>query len=258
MYDYVLGGKDNFGVDRQAAERIMAAAPDIAHVARQNREFLKRAVEYVAGDGVAQFIDIGCGLPTGENTHEIAQRVIPAARVVYVDNDPMAVAHARALLADNMNVIAIDGDLRDPGAILGKPGLKSLVDVSRPVAIILASVLHFVAGPLAGEVVDRLKRWVPRGSYLVISHATIEQAPLEELEVMRKEYKDALSPVTGRTAAEIAQFFDGFEIVRPGVVNIEAWRNPYLRNAPARTIFYGGAARKGTKRAPRAGRVPGS
>lgn len=225
MYNYFLGGKDNFPVDREAAEHVLAVAPEAGELARQNRSFLRRAVRHLAEDaGIRQFVDIGTGLPTQGNVHEVAGEVDPGTRVVYVDNDPVVLAHARALLSNATNTITIPGDLREPESIFDNPELLSLIDFAEPVAVLLVSVLHFLPDSAKpAEVVSRLRDTLPSGSYVVLSHVTAE----ERMTSARRGaavYQRANSSVTLRGRAEISGFFEGFELVDPGVVRLDEWR----------------------------------
>jgi O-methyltransferase involved in polyketide biosynthesis len=242
MYDYALGGKDNFAADRAAFEEIIRQSPDATQRAADNRRFLQRAVRYAADHGVAQFIDIGCGLPTAENTHQIARAADKAARVVYVDNDPLTMVHARALLATDPQTIAVEGDLREPAAILGNPAVKPFLNLDRPIAVVLVAVAHFLEDPLAHEVVDYLKSVMAPGSYLVISHATADDATGDEVATVQATYRRARSPIFLRTLSEVERFFDGMELAEPGVTAVTRWQNPGYRDT--RTIGYGGVARK--------------
>jgi hypothetical protein len=246
IYDHLLGGKDNFWVDRQAAAELIRAVPGVAVVARQNRDFLRRAVGFLAGEcGIQQFIDVGTGLPTRGNVHEIAQRFTPNARVLYVDNDPVVVTHAQALLADNVRTVAINRDLRDPDEILGHPALRALIDIAAPVAVLLVAVLHFVRdSDGVHEIVERLKGAMAPGSYLVISHVTGDDLPAEATEKARELYEKSTAPGVARTRGEITRFFDGLEIVPPGVVSVSSWRVKLPVRKPRRTILYAGVGRK--------------
>jgi S-adenosyl methyltransferase len=225
MYDYFLGGKDHFPADKAAAEQLLATVPLTRVGARENRAFLQRAVGFLAGEaGIRQFLDIGTGLPTQGNVHEVAQAVAPDARVVYVDNDPIVHAHANALLSGD-NTASILGDLRDPDGILADPETNRLIDFRQPVAILLVAVLHFIRDreDPAG-IVARLKAAMAPGSYLVISHATGDLYPREIGAEATKAYDRATAPLVLRTRAEIERFFDGLELVPPGLVQLSRWR----------------------------------
>ena len=248
IYDYLVGGKDNYGIDRVAAEALLQIVPDAATAARQNRAFLGRAVRFLARNaGIRQFIDIGTGLPTHGNVHEIAQKTIPDARVLYVDNDPVVAVHAQALLTDNATTVAINRDLRDPDEILNHPALRALIDLREPVAVLLVAVLHFIKdaeNPYA--IVGRLKEAMAPGSYLVISHVTGDDIPPEDAATARKLYDRANAPGIARTHAEVKRFFDGLDVIPPGLVSCSSWRTR-PPTGPARTIFYAGIGQKGVR-----------
>ncbi|WP_263101844.1 SAM-dependent methyltransferase [Kitasatospora sp. DSM 101779] len=227
MYDYYLGGKDHFAADREAAEKIIALMPDARLGARINREFLGRAVEFAVGSGVRQFLDIGTGIPAMGSTSEVAHRFAPDARVVYVDNDPIVLSHARALLAHHPagHTTVLHADLRDPAAILADPGLQQALDLSRPVALMLVAVLHFVRDEEgAAEAVALLRDALAPGSLLILSHGTQDlMAPQTAAETTRI-YSGASSPLVLRARAEVEKFFGDFELVDPGLVQLPLWR----------------------------------
>jgi trans-aconitate methyltransferase len=227
VYDYWLGGKDNFAADRDAAEEAIGANPGIVGDARANRAFLARAVAVLARDhGVRQFLDIGTGLPSGRNTHEIAQSIEPAARVVYVDNDPIVLAHARAMLISGPDGHCgyVDADLRDPAIIL-KAAARTL-DLNRPVALLLLLVLHLIPdedGP--HEVVSSLLKGLATGSYLVVSHPASDVRPDSVAEMTRRMNQRLRGPkATLRDRGQTGRFFDGLELLEPGVVQLPQWR----------------------------------
>ena len=252
IYDYLLGGKDNFPADREVAEQILAIAPVAREVVEDNREFLRRAVAVLADAGIRQFIDLGSGLPTQGNVHEIAQAAAPESRVVYVDNDPMVVAHSRALLAGD-NTVAIEGDLRRPDTVLEHPDVRELIDFERPVALLLLAILHFLPdGEDPFGIVARYTGALPAGSHLAISHGTrdIPERPdlsPEEMADMGAKveqlYQLTTASLVTRTRAEVERFFDGLELLEPGVVEIQRWR-PDGRSSLLPGGFYGGVARK--------------
>jgi S-adenosyl methyltransferase len=227
MYDYYLGGKDNFAVDREAAEQVLSAAPEVRVLARENRAFLGRAVRYLTAEaGIRQFIDVGTGLPTQGNVHEIAQSVDPAARVVYVDNDPIVRAHAKALLPADGTTAVIEADMREPGAILDHPDLRRLIDFDRPVAVLFMSVLHFIADEddPYGIVAAFRDRAVP-GSHLALSHITSPERNADGAAAAANVYTSrATSPAILRTPKEIGAMFDGYDLVEPGLVYLPRWR----------------------------------
>jgi hypothetical protein len=222
MYDFFLGGTDNFAVDRRAAEEVGRALPGVAGVARSNRQFLRRAVRFAAERGVDQFLDLGAGLPTQGNVHEIARSVHPGARVVYVDHDPVVTSHGRALLSGDEHAAVVDGDLRDPAAVLTAPRVRELIDFDRPVCVLFVAVLHFMRDEEdPAGVVRRYRDAVPVGSHLVVSHAAVEEQRNREVE---DAYRSASAPFVARTREQVTAFLDGMEIVAPGVVRLHEWR----------------------------------
>jgi SAM-dependent methyltransferase len=246
IYDYVLGGKDNYAADRKVADELLEVMPDVVAACRENRRFLRRAVRYLAGEaGIRQFIDIGSGLPTAENTHQIAASVRPEARVVYADYDQVVVGHARALLAGtNPQVAVVQGDLRDPGGILSDKVLLQLIDFDRPVAILLVAILHFIRDEENPERIVRLLRQVMApGSHLVISHVTDDSVSRQEQQAGVAVYERASAPIIPRTYDQVRAFFDGLELVEPGLVSIARWRQAGA--SPGRSLIYGGMGRKG-------------
>ena len=224
IWNYWLGGKDNYPVDREAGDEYRAIYPEIVQVARASRQFLARAVLYLAGEAqVQQFLDIGTGLPTFSNTHDVAQRVAPDTRVVYVDNDPVVLAHARALLTSPQRATAyIDADLRDPHAILA--AAARTLDLTQPVGLMLLGILgHVDDDEEARSIVRRLVAALPSGSYLTICDGTndISEAGVE---AQRRYNESGAVPYRLRSAQQIADFFDGLEVVEPGVVSCPRWR----------------------------------
>ncbi|WP_312881528.1 SAM-dependent methyltransferase [Actinomadura alba] len=246
MYDYYLGGKDNFEVDRVAVEEMHRVIPELFQTARENRAFLGRAVRYIAGRGVRQFIDLGTGLPTQGNVHEIAQQVSGQARVVYVDHDPVVAAHGRALVAEDGSTTIIERDVRDPDEILGHPALKKLVDLREPVAVLFVAVLHFISDTEhAARIVQRFREVMAPGSYLVIAHGT-RAAGTAAVSKMTETYDMATEKVSLRDPAEIVRFFDGFDLVEPGAVHLPWWHpeiEPHPEPHPTKWHF-GGVARR--------------
>ena len=226
VYDYWLGGKDNFAVDREAAEQVIAAYPGILRDVRAQRAFLANAVGYLAGvAGIRQFLDIGTGIPTANNTHEVAQDVESDCRVVYVDSDPMVLAHARALLVGEPEGATdyVDADLRDTGKVLAEAA--QMLDFSKPVAVMLISVLHLIPDeddPHA--IVTRLMEAVPSGSWLALSHPARDVHPQQVTEAASRFNQLAQAKATLRTRAEILRFFDGLELLEPGLVQVHRWR----------------------------------
>lgn len=222
-YDYLLGGSHNFAVDRAAARRAIEAMPDVALQARANRAFLHRAVRYLVGAGVRQFLDIGSGIPTVGNVHEIAQGMTSDARVVYVDIDPVAVAHSRQILADNDGATAIQEDLGRPESILGHPQVRALLDFDQPVAVLLVAILHYCLDeddPFG--TVTRLREALSPGSYLVVAHPTDEARP-QEWAAMMEQSRQMSIPLAVRSRDEIGRFLAGLDLVEPGLVWAPQW-----------------------------------
>ncbi|MGN9842787.1 SAM-dependent methyltransferase [Nonomuraea sp. H19] len=241
IYNYFLGGKDNFAADRAAAEAVLAMAPEVRVAARENREFLVRAVDYLTrGVGIRQFVDIGAGIPAERPVHEVAQAVDPDARVAYVDNDTIVLSHARALLDRGRGTAVVGGDVREPEAILEAPELAGLIDVGRPVAVILIAVLHFVPDsddPAA--LVRRLADRLPSGSHVVITHLSDGGVPDDpRIAATRELYRGGLH---FRPRKEIEALFDGLELVEPGLVGVGEWRRA---GAGGTSWWLAGVARK--------------
>ncbi|MFD0784693.1 SAM-dependent methyltransferase [Micromonospora azadirachtae] len=228
IYDYYLGGTHNFPADREAAEAMMRVLPLGPQLARTNRAFLGRAVRYLAESGVRQFLDIGSGIPTVGNVHEIVQRVAPDARVVYVDIDPVAVAESLDLLKDNRLATAITGDLREPAAILTHPQVTELLDFDEPIGLLLAAVLHFVPDDdVAYRAVDQLRAALAPGSHLVASHATTDDVRHDQgdLDVAHDIYQHRTeTPLGLRSRSRFERFFTGLDLVEPGLVWLPLWR----------------------------------
>jgi S-adenosyl methyltransferase len=226
VWNYFLGGKDYFPADQRAAEMLLRLMPSLVEAARADRGFLARAVRYLAGEaGIRQFLDIGTGLPTANNTHEVAQAVAPDCRIVYVDNDPLVLVHARALLASTPegSTDYIEADLRDPDKILD--GAAATLDFDRPIALMLLGVVNFVVDDQqAHAVVNRLVDALPSGSYLAMAHPTHEVDREKAEEVTRRWNERGGAPIRVRSRQELAEFFDGLELLEPGVVSASHWR----------------------------------
>jgi hypothetical protein len=247
IYDYLLGGKDNFAADREAAGQLVAAIPDVAAIARDNRSFLGRAVRYLAAEaGLRQFLDLGSGLPTQANVHQLAQGVAPDSRVVYVDSDPMVASHGRALLARGDEVAMVLGDLRDPAGILGHPEVAGLLDLTRPVAVLCTSTLHFIPDyEDPHRIIAGYRDNLAPGSHLVITHGTIEEDPEGEADKAAGVYRQASSQLHVRPLAEVRRFFEGFELVDPELVWITEWRpEPGTEPTGRRQSLRGAVGRK--------------
>lgn len=244
MYDYFLGGKDNFPADREAAEKVIAACPDTRALARANRRFLTRVVWYLAEHGIRQYVDLGSGLPTSPNVHEVASQVMPGARVVYVDNDPVTTGHIRAICGGDPGVGVVEHDMRFPVEILADKRLTDLIDLSEPVAFLCVAVLQFVRDQdRPGKIIGTLRKHMTTGSYIVITHPVtdgIDRAVISEIE---DAYQGATASVTPRASADIRSFFTGLELVEPGLVDASRWR-PDTRERAARMRFLAGVGRK--------------
>lgn len=224
LYDYLLCGAHNFAADRALAEKFLTALPSARDVARANRAFLRRAVVFLSQQGVRQFLDVGSGIPTVGNVHEIAQDVEPRARVVYVDYEPVAVAHSQLLLEGNDNATVIQADMREPDTILRHPETRRLLDFSQPIGLIMAGVFHFVSHDKnAPAIIAHYRDALAPGSYLALSHFTADISPNEMAEVV-EVMKRSTDPIHPRTRAEIHELFTGFELVEPGVVGTAQWR----------------------------------
>jgi hypothetical protein len=250
MYDYALGGKNHFAADREMADKVLQGSPTGRTIARENRAFLGRAARYLAGEAdIRQFLDIGTGLPTTNNVHEVVQAVAPTARVVYVDNDPMVLAHARALLTSSPEgrTAYIHADLHHPTAILSDPATRDVLDFNRPVALMLVAILHFIPdSDKPAEIIATLLDALPSGSYLVASHGTAEHNPAEAAAVLHA-YREGGIPFQLRDSDEFARLaFSGLELVPPGVVLVSEWRPEGTgpRPLPSEVSCYGGVARK--------------
>ena len=250
MYDYYLGGKNNFSADREAAEKVLAGMPTGRTFARENRGFLSRAVRFLAGEaGIRQFLDIGTGLPAANSVHEVAQAVTPSSHVMYVDNDPLVLAHARALLTSSPEGRTgyIHGDLRDPAAILADPVTTEVLDFSQPIALTLVAILHFLwDDDKPAELIRTLLNALAPGSYLVASHLTGEH-DREAMAAATEAYRAAGVPGQDRDSDDFARIaFSDLELVPPGVVLVSDWRpeTNRLRPGPAEVNCYGGVALK--------------
>ncbi|GAA2500230.1 SAM-dependent methyltransferase [Streptomyces gobitricini] len=249
VYDYYLGGSHNFEVDREAARKAMEYLPGLPKIMQANRAFMRRAVRYAVSEGITQFLDIGSGIPTFGNVHEVAQSAAPGARVVYVDHDPVAVAHSRAVLEGNDHADVLAADLRKPQDILTAPETGALLDLDRPVALLLVAVLHFVQDcDEPHRVLAELRDALAPGSLLILTHASYEGIPLpqERAGGAVAVYKDIRNPLIMRSREEVTRFFDGFDVLEPGVVPMPRWRpeNPVDQEDPYAFSGFAGVGRK--------------
>ena len=251
MYDFYLGGKDNFPADRAAAAQVVQLLPSAPAGSRANRRFLGRAVRWASERGVRQFLDIGTGIPTSNNTHEVAQRAEPRSRVVYVDNDPIVLAHARALLTSSPEgrTAYVDADFRHPKTVLESPAVRDLIDFDQPVALLTVALLHFFPdSEKPWEFLEEYKAALPSGSVLILSHGTGETMDPEVSEAVMRTYQAAGLNIVSRTKAEVARFFDGWGLVDPGIVSVHEWRGDGheedLALTPAEAAGYGAVGLK--------------
>ncbi len=245
VYDYMLGGYHNFEVDRKVADQMAAVFPEVRLGAMANRAFLRRAVRFLIEQGVEQILDLGSGIPTVGNVHEVAEAVNPATRVVYVDIDPIAVAHSRAMLRDNPRATAIRADVREPQLILDDPEVRSLIDFERPMGLLLVAILHYVIDDTeAYEIMRTFRDVMVPGSYCAIAHSSGESPG----HIRLRELFSKASPTLSRTPAQILKLFDGFELVEPGLVQTPLWRpegpDDIFLDQPEKAFTLAGVARK--------------
>jgi hypothetical protein len=248
IYDYWLGGTHNFAIDREIARKVSEAIPDTAMMMQANRAFLRRAVGFLIDQGVRQFLDLGSGIPTLGNVHEVAQKAAPEARVVYVDVDPVAAAHSRHILAGNENAAVLREDLRNVESVLESEEVDRLLDLEQPVAVLMLAVLHFVPDEddPAG-IVARFRDRLAVGSYLALSHGSQELMRRDAAQVGRDQFTRTATPFVDRDRAAITAFFDGFDVVDPGVVWSVQWRPEHpdeVGDQPERSSTYVGVGRK--------------
>jgi O-methyltransferase involved in polyketide biosynthesis len=247
IYDYLLGGKDNYQADRNAAEQLKKVLPDVELVCRQNRRYLERVVRFlVCQCGIRQIIDIGAGLPTQGNVHQVAHDEAPGTRVVYADYDHVVVRHAEALLAKDERVAVVHADLRTPRELITHPGMRGLIDFGQPVAILILATLHFIADDeQPDEIIRLLRATMAPGSYLALSHITAENVHPVESKAAQEIYAGASAPAIPRPREVIIRFFDEMELLPPGLVNINAWPAADVQRVPGSPLLmYGGVARK--------------
>jgi SAM-dependent methyltransferase len=246
VYDFFLGGKDNFPADREAAARILKGNPGMRDTCREQREYLRRAVRFLTEAGIRQFIDIGTGLPTQENTHEVAQKTAPDARVAYIDNDPIVLAHARVLMADQDHgrTVFIHADAREPGKLLADPELNEVIDFAQPIGVLLIGILHFMPdSDNPADLIDALLDAVPEGSYLAISHGTPDYAPAMG-DAVQAAYQASSMPCRLRDSAEVMALLERVELVDPGLVLLAEWRPDRPVPANRQEITYAAVGRK--------------
>lgn len=243
VYDYVLGGKDNFSADREVADQLIAIFPELPEAARENRDLLTRAVRWAAEQGVSQFIDLGCGLPTAPSTQQSAQEVLPGARIAYVDIDPVVLSHLNAALYQDTTALVVDRDIGDPEGVLGK--VCGFIDLDRPACLMMGALLHFYEPPAARDLVARYMAALGPGSYVVLTTFAAEPGP--DADRLVKIYSSGPHPVCLHSEEEFASFFGDLEQVPPGVADARTWRPGWEQvpdPAPRGTWLYGGMARK--------------
>lgn len=248
MWDYYLGGKDNYSADREAAERALEAVPQLRLAAQAHRAFLTRVVTYLAEAGIDQFIDVGSGLPTQGNVHEIAQSARPGAHVVYVDYDPVVCAHGRALMADSDTVGVVQADARRPAEIVDNPEVRSLIDFDRPVAVLLVAIMHFVTDEENPRgIIERFRDAIVPGSFLALTHGTADSMadrPPQATRSLVETYSTSTASLTSRTKDEVLALFDGFDLVDPGLTWLVSWGADQPVENPERSLTYAGVGRK--------------
>ncbi len=248
VYDYLLGGKDNFTADRAVGDQMIASLPAVQVGVRAQRDVLGRVVRYLVGEaGLRQLLDIGSGLPTAENVHEIAQRVEPATRVVYLDNDPIVLSHAKALLADDKVTFVADGDLRDPAGILANPDVREHLDWDQPIGLLMCGILHYVLDEESpADIVATLYRELPHGSYVFIHHLLELDDPASA--TLQAQMKAGVGRAQFRAMDQVRELFDGLELVEPGLVIVPDWRpdpgTPDARHHPVLQMACAGVALK--------------
>lgn len=247
VYDYYLGGFHNFGPDREMAQKAIAGWPDLPMIMKSNRAFLRRGVTYLIEQGVRQFLDIGSGIPTVGNVHEVAQGLAPGTKIVYVDNDPVAVAHSRSLLEGNTDAAVISADFTSPQTVIDQVSALGLLDLDQPIAVLLNALLHFIPEETKpGELIATYRDWTPAGSYLMMSHATDELHPSTQTEEIQALYKKATATMNFRSRGEVEAFFEGYELVEPGVCLLARWRptEPVADEKAERIPGWAGIGRK--------------
>jgi hypothetical protein len=243
VYDYLLGGGHNFAADRAVGEVVLKVQPQGRQIAASNRAFLSRAVRFLADQGIRQFLDLGSGIPTVGNVHEVAQRANPEARVVYVDYDPVAVAHSQLMLRGNDRATVIDADLTQPEQVLNSPDLHKFIDFDEPVGLLMVAVFHFVADDKhPSDIVAKYRSVLPGGSYLALSHLTADQMPGESDAVV-EAMRNSRDPMYFRPYDDVVRLFDGFEMVPPGVVTASQWHGD-ASDAGSQEGVYAGVGRK--------------
>jgi S-adenosyl methyltransferase len=248
LYDFYLGGKDNYAADRAAARQVLRVAPEVRAIAKENRAFLRRAVRFLVGEaGIRQILDIGTGIPSAGNVHQVAEEIAPGTRVVYVDNDPIVHLHASALLTGSGATRIVLADLREPDVILAHPKVRERIDLREPVALLLVAILHFITdGEDPRGILAAFREALSPGSFLALSHGTRDFHAPDTVGQAAAVYDRATAPLVLRSHAEISGFFDGFSLVDPGLVQVPLWRpegKPPRPKDLAKVAIYGGVGR---------------
>lgn len=239
VYDYLLGGAHNFDADRMVGERVLAVQPNGRQIARSNRAFMSRAVRFMVSSGIRQFLDLGSGIPTVGNVHEIAQHADPDCRVVYVDYDPIAVAHSQLILDGNPLATVVDADLTQPEAVLRNYTVRKSLDFSKPIGLLMVAVFHFVSDDKQpAEIVRKYVEAIPSGSYVAISHLTADQMA-DEMAGVVEAMKNSRDPMYFRSYADVAALFGGLDVVEPGVVSAPLWRKDYGGDLDQEGVYAG-------------------
>ncbi|HEY4018260.1 MAG TPA: SAM-dependent methyltransferase [Pseudonocardiaceae bacterium] len=239
VYDYLLGGAHNFDADRMVGEKVLAVQPNGRQIARSNRAFMSRAVRFMVSRGIRQFLDLGSGIPTVGNVHEIAQHADPDCRVVYVDYDPIAVAHSQLILDSNPLATVVDADLTRPEAVLGNSAVRKSLDFSKPIGLLMVAVFHFVSDDRQpAEIVKKYVEAIPSGSYVAISHLTADQMA-DEMAGVVEAMKNSRDPMYFRSHADVAALFEGLDVVEPGVVSAPLWRKDYGGDLDQQGVYAG-------------------
>ena len=244
IYDYLLGGKDNYAADRAAAEHMVGMMPNVREAARANRSFMVRAVRLMAEEGISQFLDLGTGLPTSPNVHEVARETVPTARVAYVDNEPIVTVFNRALRARVPGIVAVQQDLRHPDAVFSDAGVRDVLDLDEPVGLLLVAVLHFVDPQVASRAIERYVRPLAPGSMLAISAACAEDLNAPDVARIRAVYEASPSPFVFHDPKQFAALFDGLELCEPGIIEVSQWRDAGPPLTYSGMSFRAGVARK--------------
>jgi hypothetical protein len=239
VYDYLLGGAHNFDADRLVGERVLQVQPNGRQIARSNRAFMSRSVRFMISQGITQFLDLGSGIPTVGNVHEIAQHANPNCRIVYVDYDPVAVAHSQLMLEDNPRAVVVDADLTKPRTVLDNPTVREFIDFNKPVGLLMVAVFHFVSDDKnPREILAEYRTAIPSGSFVALSHLTADQMK-DEMAAVVDAMRNSRDPMYFRSYEEVAAMFEGLELVEPGIVSAPEWRRDYDKDLSQKGVYVG-------------------